>query len=190
MWKFATAGAAPLSPVQFLFAALIALAFVTPATAAPPTCKEFKARLSKAEKALGIAVPVPEYQDLGTLDDRRDWKLTIKGIEGELSCRKDDDGFSSLQLTVIGDDKYIDARFHNLVFASLWAYTQWPRAKAYRAMTSMLANAKRDLRNSRVRGENGASGTGAIDLEADVSASIYGGEALRLGMMIDASAAK
>ena len=152
-------------------------------------CEEFKARLAKAEKALGIPVPVPVYKDEGVLGESHDWAITVKGINGELSCHLDG-RFSSLQLAVDGSDKYIDARWNNLSVAVLWAYTQWPQAKVNRTLAVMLSAAKHDLKSNRIRGEPNPQGTGSIDLEPNVTASVYGGEALRLGLMIDASTGK
>ena len=176
-------------PLRLAVAICVALLATSTAIAAPPSCEEFKARLAKAERALGVPVPMPIYEDEGELDERHDWALKIKGIEGELSCRLDG-RFYSLQLSVIESDKYIAARTRNLMFASLWAYTQWPRARLNRALTTLLEGAVQELTENRIRGEHFDQGTGSIDLETNVTASVYGGQDLRIGMMIDASTAK
>ncbi len=163
------------------------------------TCAQFRDHLTKAEKALGAAVPRFEFRDLDKPDqapggDHSYAIENVKAVDGELACSRKNDALSTFQMSVSidgqmsKDNAYAVGRFLVAMHAVTWAYTQWPKAKVQTVVGRLTKQAVQEADKSEFRGEKITQGRAGYDVTDDVALKYWVGDGLTF--MIDASTAE
>jgi hypothetical protein len=163
------------------------------------TCDQFRDRLTKAEKLFDTSVPRFEFNDVDTAgeiqanDDRLYDIESTRGLTGGLACNRRTGKLSSLRIDVFvfdtSDGKVQFSPSDSLMGSMLaltWAYTNWPQPKVQAAVKKMISDAHAELKQSELRRDTNAVGTGTIGINHDLNLTYTIGS-LGLGYMIEAS---
>jgi|SoiMethySBSTD1v2_1073268.scaffolds.fasta_scaffold287419_3 hypothetical protein len=126
------------------------------AHAAPPSCSQFKERLSAASARIGVPLPPILFEPNGVNTFRssvhrfRTERLPLpEGANGDLSC-SDPRRFEQISIMQFGSgsDWRTERLFLDLVIAVTWAYSSWPPTRVQKAIDKLAADARANVNES------------------------------------------